>query len=233
MSAQEQLSKWMVRFDALTLRERGLVAVAVIAVLITLWQTLLIGPLDAAREATSAAIDKQRQENQALDLETQALLERQRLDPEQADRARRARLTAEIASVDRQLRDKLHGLIPPDQMAKVLEQVLTRKTDLRLYRVQSLPARPLLALTDKAGHGGKQGDPTAVAARQAVGVYRHGLVMEFRGSYLSTLDYLLELKKLPWQFYWDSVDLDVQKYPVSRVVITVHTLSLAKDWIGV
>lgn len=233
MSAQDQFTKWLVRFDALTLRERGLVAVAVIAVLITAWQTLLIGPLNASREATVAALNKQRQENQALDLETQALLERQRQNPEQIDRARRARLAAQIASVDRQLRAKMHGLIPPGQMAKVLEQVLTRKTDLRLYRVQSLPARPLLALTAKATQTGKPGTAKVAATHKAVGVYRHGLVMEFRGSYLSTLDYLLALKKLPWQFYWDSVDLDVQKYPESRVVITVHTLSLKKDWIGV
>lgn len=232
MTANQQLSKWLLRFDALTLRERALVAIAVIAVLVTLWQTLLIAPLNTMRETTSAAIGRQHQKIHALDQQTQALLQHQRENPNQTARARHARLTAEIETVDRQLRDKMHGLIPANRMAKVLEQVLTRKTHLRLYGVKTLPAQPLLSLAAKEKNVGKHGDHNDGVHAQA-GVYRHGLVIEFRGSYLSTLKYLVALKKLHWQFYWDSVDLDVKRYPESRVVITVHTLSLNKDWIGV
>lgn len=210
MSTGESLHKWMVRFDALTLRERGLVALAVAAVLIVAWQTFLIAPLDAARQRASAEIQRQRQQIQAFDMEAQALLERQRQDPDRAAREHIATLRQHMAAVDAELKGKMHGLIAPAQMAKVLEQVLTRKTDLKLYRVESLGASPLMT-----------------------GVYRHGLVMEFRGSYLDTLKYLRELDRLPWQFYWDSIDLNVKHYPEAQVTITVHTLSLDKDWIGV
>lgn len=238
MTAREQIHKWMARFDALTLRERGLVALAVVAVLVVLWQALLIGPLDAQRERTNAAIAKQRQQVQALDMQAQALIERQRQNPDRANRARHARLRAQMAELDAQLRAKMHGLIAPAQMAKVLEQVLTRKTDLKLYRVQSLAAQPLLTAAQRPGSASAaKADKTASAQAKGgagdAGVYRHGLVIEFRGSYLSTLKYLHELDKLPWQFYWDSVELDVKHYPEATVTITVHTLSLDKDWIGV
>ena len=59
------------------------------------------------------------------------------------------------------------------------------------------------------------------------------LQIEFKGSYLSTLEYLQALNKLPWKFYWDSLELKVDKYPVSTIVITVHTLSFHEGWIGV
>ena len=238
MTAREQVHKWMARFDALTLRERGLVALAVVAVLVVLWQALLIGPLDGERQRTNAAIAKQRQQVQALDMQAQALIERQRQNPDRANRQRNAQLRAQMAKLDAQLRAKMHGLIAPAQMAKVLEQVLTRKTDLKLYRVQSLAAQPLLTVAQRTGpakgakaHGAASERPGGGSGQ--VGVYRHGLVIEFRGSYLSTLKYLHELDKLPWQFYWDSVELDVKHYPEAKVTITVHTLSLDKDWIGV
>ncbi|HKK06899.1 MAG TPA: type II secretion system protein GspM [Gammaproteobacteria bacterium] len=210
MTAGEHVQKWMARFDALTLRERGLVALAVAAVLIVVWQTFLIAPLDAARQRASAEIQRQRQQIQAFDMESQALLERQRQDPDRATREHIAALRRQMDAVDAELKGKMRGLIAPAQMAKVLEQVLTRKTDLKLYRVESQGASPLMT-----------------------GVYRHGLVMEFRGSYLDTLTYLRELDRLPWQFYWDSIELDVKHYPEAQVTITVHTLSLDKDWIGV
>ncbi|MCI0590119.1 MAG: MSHA biogenesis protein MshJ, partial [Gammaproteobacteria bacterium] len=63
--------------------------------------------------------------------------------------------------------------------------------------------------------------------------YMHGLRMEFEGGYLDTLDYLRKLEALPWAFFWDSVDFKVEKYPKALGSITVYTLSLDANWIGV
>jgi len=113
-------------------------------------------------------------------------------------------------------------LIEPKQMAKVLEVVLAQNTDLKLQRVQSLGAEPLSPIKAKEGE-----------EAETLGIYRHGLQIEFKGSYLSTLKYLKALDKLPWNFYWDVLELNVDKYPVSTIVITVHTLSFHEGWIGV
>ena len=115
-------------------------------------------------------------------------------------------------------------LIKPAQMAKVLEAVLTRQTDLKLYRVANLPTEDLLTTKNAQGKSAKS---------TKAGVYKHGLQIEFRGSYLSTLAYLKALNDLPWDFYWDELALNVQEYPESHITITVHTLSLEEGWIGV
>ena len=64
-------------------------------------------------------------------------------------------------------------------------------------------------------------------------MYRHGLQLELEGSYLATLAYLKALQALPWEFYWDEVRLQVDKYPTAKITIVVHTLSLTEGWIGV
>lgn len=226
---KQWLLKWVTRFDTLSLRERGMIGLTVFVLIVVAWQSLLLSPLTAHSRQLTGQLATQQQLLEALDKQLQALVARQGQDPNKALRARQTHLSAQIAALDRQLHEKMQGLIAPAQMARVLEQVLTRETDLQLVRVRSLPAQPLLAETAAAG-------PPATAGRDAshdAGVYRHGLVIEFRGSYLSTLAYLRALQALPWAFYWDSVKLDVEHYPQARVVITVHTLSLEKGWIGV
>lgn len=240
----EWLKKWVIRFDALTLRERGLIGLVVFAVIVAIWQTLLLAPLDVRSQHINDALNHQQKSLDGLNLQIQALLARQGQDPNKPLHEQQVRLEAQIARVDRQLRAKMQGLIAPAQMAQVLEQVLTRDTDLTLVRIKSLPVRPLLALAQRGlthpatvTHPVSQSASSSAAAGvpggQEVGVYRHGLVIEFRGSYLDTLAYLRALQALPWAFYWDSVQLDVVHYPQARVVITVHTLSLDKGWIGV
>lgn len=240
--------KWTTRFDALTLRERAMIGLAVVAVIVVLWQTLLLSPLDAHSQRIADDLQVQQKRLNALDTQIQALLARQGHDPNKVLREKQTRLEAQIAVVDRALSEKMQGLIAPTQMAHVLEQVLTRDTDLTLVRVRSLPARPLILKGEARSAGNAPAANTTDAqpgARRtagldqhaqdasAVGVYQHGLVIEFRGSYMSTLAYLRALQALPWAFYWDSVKLDVTHYPQARVVITVHTISLDKGWIGV
>ena len=62
---------------------------------------------------------------------------------------------------------------------------------------------------------------------------KHGLMIAFEGDYMSTLSFMQEIESLEWGFFWDSLEYEVIDYPTSRVVITLFTLSLDKNWIGV
>lgn len=217
MSLRTQAADLRERFDALTLRERALVALAVLAVMLFAWHSFAFAPLDRRSERLRDALDTAHAQVTALDGEAEKLVQGRQADPDAPQRARLAGLQGQLADVDTALRERMRGLIDPVQMAAALEQVLTRKTDLRLVRVQSRPPEPLLA-------GGKGEEP---------GAWRHTVVLEFRGSYLDTVAYLRALQELPWDFYWDGVSLQVDHYPEATVTITVHTLSLQKGWIGV
>ena len=134
-------------------------------------------------------------------------------------------------------------------MASVLESILQQHGQLKLVSVKSLPAQPLirpdaeqpepekLAVGDSVIATVETVDSLAQAKPEPensnVEVYRHGLQMEFEGNYLAALNYLKALEALQWEFYWDAVQLEVTKYPRSKIIITVHTLSLRDSWIGV
>lgn len=63
-------------------------------------------------------------------------------------------------------------------------------------------------------------------------VYRHGLVLQFRGSYFNTLQYLQYLESLSGSFYWDRLDFQVDDWPTASVTLELHTLSSEEGFVG-
>jgi len=218
----KQLQPLFDKFDALNERERISVLLLSAVAIIIVFVEFIISPLNQQYDV----IDKQivSLQNQTKQLETQitTMSSKRDSDPNFQEKQKLKLLDEQLTNINVRLKEKMHGLIEPKQMAKVLEVVLAQNTDLKLQRVQSLGAVPLSPLKAKEG-----------AKTETLGVYRHGLQIEFKGSYLSTLKYLKALDELPWNFYWDVLELNVDEYPVSSIVITVHTLSFHEGWIGV
>ncbi|MDR9435456.1 MAG: hypothetical protein RI563_01160 [Thiohalophilus sp.] len=219
---KQTLQQWAERFDALTLRERLILGVGALLVIGIVWLEFVYLAQADQNKRLSNRLQTTDSQIAALEQQITALNSESARDPDQANRRRQEKLQEQLAEVDARLQEKTASLISPAQMAQVLEAVLTQKTDLKLIAVRNLPIQPLLELSTDA-----EGDyPDS-------GVYRHGMQIEFSGSYLSTLEYLQALQELKWDFYWDSLQLQVKSYPVSSVTITVHTLSLKEGWIGV
>jgi len=223
---KEKFTQWLARIDALSLRERGLFLFVMVFVIYLAWDNVLVGSLDTERNQLARQIGDVRAQTAKIEAQVQATLSAHSLDPDRENRERLKQLKSELPALDTQLKDMTLGLIEPRQMSKVLEQVLRRDTDLHLVRIESLAPRPLIDATTK--EAGTQGEDSQLA-----GVYKHGLAIEFEGTYLDTLRYLKVLEGLPWQFYWDNVELHVDSYPDAHVTITVYTLSLREGWIGV
>lgn len=210
------------KFDALNERERLSVMLLSVVAIIIVFIELIISPLNQKYDVIDKQIISLTTQTQQLESQVTLLKSKRTRDPDFQEKQKVKLLDEQITNLNVRLKEKMHGLIEPKQMAKVLEVVLAQNTDLKLQRVQSLGAEPLSPIKTKEGE-----DP------QALGIYRHGLQIEFKGSYLSTLKYLKALDELPWNFYWDVLELNVDKYPVSTIVITVHTLSFHEGWIGV
>ena len=216
------------KYQALSLRERALVSLSLLIAIVVIWYMLLIDPMLTTTKTAQSQLVTIQTSLKSLQQQQQALGLKQQQDPLRELKDRVAQVNQHIASIDAQLKGKMHGLIAPQQMAKVLESVLKQHRDLKLVKLQSLPATPLVAevSSDKKEQKDKQ-------AKKSPEVFRHGLQLEFAGSYLATLGYLKSLQALPWEFYWDEVRLQVEKYPNAKVTIVVHTLSLTEGWIGV
>jgi MSHA biogenesis protein MshJ len=227
------LAQWnqiLQRYMALSLRERMLVSVSLLVAIAVIWFMLLIDPMLNASKAVQAELNTINKTGTSLQQQLQALKLKQQQDPLRELKDRIAQLNQHIVQVDAQLNEKLHGLIAPKEMAKVLESVLQQHRELKLVKLQSLSAKPLVTESKPATETKSEKDESQEKRAQ---VFRHGLQLEFEGSYLATLAYLKALQALPWEFYWDEVRLQVDKYPQAKVTIVVHTLSLTEGVIGV
>jgi len=220
----EQLAQWI---DGQSLRERALILFAIIFAVFLIWEKVLLDPLAAQAKQLQAEVKKQNKDlARVRDQQTQ-VLKRAGSNPDAQTLKDIDSLRTAMQSLNQRLRQMTVDLIDPAKMAQVLEDVLTRETDLKLIRVEALSPKPLGDSKTLDKNKDKR------SKRALPGVYQHALQIEFQGSYLSTLKYMQELEKLSQQFYWGSVDFSVEDYPKANVIITIKTLSLNEAWIGV
>ncbi len=220
---REQLKLWYGRLDKLSLREKVLLILMMLVTLAGAVDMLAVGPQKVQQKLLRDQLAVARSDIQVFEVELAGAQARISADPDRENRAQLAQLQQQLAELDRQLESLALELIAPREMPGVLEELLLRQRDLRLLRVENLPPEPLLITA--AGE-----NPTGT---EAPNVYRHGLRLEFSGGYQQVLAYLQALEGMKQQMFWSSLDLQVEEYPRARVVLTVYTLSLKKEWIGV
>lgn len=213
MSAAWQ--KIATRYEALTLRERAIVAGAGLVAVVLAWYSLWGEP--ALERATRAAERGEQLSTQLASLHAQLAQEAGSPAPGVAARAELAAIEQRSAGAQALIEDYAAELISPTEMARLLERVLERRHALSLKRLANLGAEDLL--------------PADTPGEQRL--YRHRFEMELEGPYLQCLAYLEDLEALPWRLYWQAVEIDAEDYPVNRIRIEVATMSLHEDWIGV
>ncbi|HEX6929659.1 MAG TPA: hypothetical protein VF267_10435 [Gammaproteobacteria bacterium] len=221
MSVRQRVQQAMNQIDALSLRERAFVMLGAFMVLFLAWDSLLMSDIGARGKTLNADIEAIQGRMSQLGQAIANAAQNRTADPNTLLDDELAALKLRTAQVDGELAARARHVIPPREMANVLEEVLQRQKRLELLRVESLPPEPLFQ--DAA-----DGDENAPAA-----VYRHGLELEVRGSYMNVLAYLREIESLEWQFFWEAVTLESGKYPENRVRIRVYSLNLEEGWLGV
>ncbi len=240
MSLPHTIGRALEAIDALTPRERATGFVVTLALVVYGWHALLYAPLDARRAALETRTETLRGELASRQTQTDALAPARNADPDASARARLATLRGEADAIRAALGGVLDHLVPPREMAKVLEAVLTRETGLRLVSLKSLGADAVATTepeaSDEAGEAEVEREerPAPALGEDApITLYRHGLEVRFTGGYLEALAYLRALEALSWRFMWDSVALEVTEHPETEVTITVFSMSLDEQWMGV
>jgi len=96
-----------------------------------------------------------------------------------------------------------------------------------------LPAQELqLVQTNSDAAPAAQPNPAA-AEESSAGVYQHAVELRVSGNYNQILHFLIALERLPWRFYWQSLDYKVEHYPNAEVTLRVYTLSSEEGLFGV
>jgi MSHA biogenesis protein MshJ len=226
------------RIDALTLKERLLLVAAALLLLVYGWNQWFLGPLEAQRAALVAERDAVSQELSRFDALTIEWSAAAAVDPDAESKQRMESLTRELAEISATIEQRAGRMVPPEQMPEVLHKVLSGLSDLRFESLEGLPTQPVIAEAEPGAAtttGATQ--PAAANTASARGTthsaYRHGFRIRFSGSYRAVTQYLQELEKLPFGFFWDELSLDAKEFPQLRGSLVVYTVSLNQGWIGV
>lgn len=221
-STSTPLPKWeqaLEKLNAYSLRERALLFLCVLAVIIGCWQFFLELPREQSREQMqqqrgTIASDLKKQQAQFEAISS--------VGGGEAPTRELVQLQNQISQLDESLASLAQGLVSVDQLPEILQEVLISTTELKLHRVRTLPVQELRL------EGG-----SADSSAPSTGVYRHTVELEVSGDYFEVMNFLRRLEDLSWRFYWDQLDYEVTDYPRAEMRLRVYTLSAEEGLLGV
>lgn len=234
---QQEWIKLSTRLDAMTLRERAMVFVAVVAAILFLIYMVSVEPLLNRQKALNLQIKTQQNQIAGIDMEIAAKAQGFVVDPDLDTRERLKAVRQEIDTTSAGLMAVQKGLVAPDKIAPLLGHLLRGNGKLKLVSMKTLPVTGL----NEAAQPKAEAAPAAPATPAAGGkpaapvkprelLYRHGVEIVLQGSYLDMVSYMDALESLPVQLFWGKAQLDAQQYPNSRLTLTLYTLSLDQKW---
>ena len=215
------------RFNALSLRERLLLLIAMLALLIIGWNQFLWEPLKREQNRLVTETGKIKEQVKMIDLQLKGLMLRHSRDPNPKMRDSIAGAKLALTQQQARIEGLTRTLVEPEQMASLLEEFLIRNGSLQLVTLETLKTTALISPEESATVNQQE------IEKPLVNLYRHAFIIEFEGDYFATLEYLRALEMLPRKFFWEGVTFRVETYPRAKVRLQLYTLSLAEGWIGV
>lgn len=223
------------RVEALQPRERIMAFGAAVVVLVFLANTFVFAPLSRKEAALRSTLQQHTITLGGIAADIEGKARAYGNDPNEALRQRLGELRAETARTSEELRTMQKGLVPPERIAPLLEAILRANGRLKLVSLKTLPVTTLADGSTPAPAAPANGAPPAppvppVVVKSPDLLYRHGVELTVRGSYLDMVDYMQALESLPTQLFWGKAQLDAEEYPNVRLTLTLYTLSLDPKW---
>ncbi|QSX40470.1 MSHA biogenesis protein MshJ [Shewanella cyperi] len=213
MSAVRELAE---KYNGLSRRERGLIALAVLVLL----AVVLMQPLDALWQQTQAMnlrLKSLVKENEISVQQLELYRQRLALDPNASYRQRLTQLAAEQQQLDARLDEQMVAMVPAKFMPGLLSRMLESMPGLKLQEFASIAPEPLLQ----------------VGETEKLNLYSHGMRMKLSGDFFSLLRFMQALESMPTKLYWKRLDYQVKDYPGAEVELLLYTLSINEDFISV
>jgi MSHA biogenesis protein MshJ len=214
------------KFDALKQRERAMIFAAGAVIILGLVFVLVIDGALAKHKILTANAERHRLELVQLQNQNAELSRLLAQDPNTEARKHMDDLQRKLGSYDTELRNVQQGLVPPNRMVKVLEDMLNRDSHVRLVKLRTLPVAALVEPAAAAA-----GNKPSEAAKNLV--YKHGIELTVEGNYLDLLEYQARLEKLPWRMFFARTSVNSAEYPKVLMTVTLFTLSLEEAWLVV
>ena len=226
---KQQWEKLVGKIDGLSLRERALIFAAAAFMLVALIQVLFLDSLLAEQKRLSTQVVQQQEKMKEIQAQIEVSQQARRDDAISPLRQRLSQVKQQLADGDAYLQSRRDRLVQPEKMADLLEQVLNKNGQLQLINLQTLPVAPLIEKAFKPEGAGA----ASAAVELDRQVFRHGVQITVRGSYLDLFQYLTAIEQLPTKMFWGMSRMNVVQYPAVELTLTLYTLSLDKTWLQI
>ena len=205
------------RFLTLQLRERALVALGGIVLILAIGFTQFIDPIIAQQTAIKADIKKTQLRFVELSQKVSDQRNYKPVDPNVAWQKKIDGLNQLLDAERSIMKGKMVNLISAKQMTSVLQALMAKSDDVALVGLSSLPPEVVIEGPNNSNEGK---------------LYRHGIEMTLKGDFFAIQNYLEKAQQLQWQLYWQTLDFQVTAYPEATVNVTVYTLSAEDAFMG-
>ena len=238
---KQQWQQFALKFDALSVRERIMVFGASAALLIFMVVYLFVNPQLDKRKALADTIAQRQQAVAAIDAEMAQRMAAHAADPNLQDRVRLERIRQEVQQMRQALQSTQNGLVAPERIVPMLQQLLKQQANLRLVSLATLPSGAMgqgghvaskAAASASAAAPAGQSPADAEPAQAPAVLYRHGVEIVLRGSYLDMVNYMDAVEAMPSHVFWGKLNMQVEQYPNATLSLTLYTLSLDEKWIA-
>ena len=221
----ESLKKIQERIDARIMRERLLIFFSMLAFIFMVWN-FVQSSFDKEKEATRTQLDSLVTQRAAIEAQMAATSQSLLNNPNTIKTEQIQQLQTDIRNLEIQLQNVSNNLIKADQLPLALQEVLQKTEELTLLGVNTLPTQELQFVVAQGAAAPADGENNA-------GVFQHSVELRVKGSFTQVLQLLISLERLPWRFYWQSLDYKVDQYPNAEVKLRVYTLSSEEGLLGV
>lgn len=223
------------KIDALSTRERVIIAITLFVALSFIWSTYVVdkqiisfkstmGELEKITTGITIETAKQQQLNKAISD-----------DPNIANKLKLERYQQEIERIDALLKEQTYDFISPQQMVGVLRSLVKQESRLQLVELATRgPYDPINGAHEKdQGEGDVSQLLQEEEEQESSGAYVHAIDLQFRGDYMTAMRYVERLEALQWRFIWSGIEIVVEDYPTTLVKLRLETMSFSEGVIGV
>lgn len=204
----------------LALRERRLIYVASLTLIVWLGALYLLEPLWQSVSSTKQQQKQALQQMAQLQQQVDTLLQVLNTDPNQDISAQINQSQQQRDQLSQQIKQLTGRYVSPEQMLALLRDVLKNNPGVRLQGLRSLAAEPVRL----SGSGEDKTTPL---------LYLHKTEFTFSGRYAQLQQLLEKLEQLPWQLHWHQLEYKVTEHPQAEMRLELETISEQAEYLRI
>lgn len=204
------------RTNSLSLRERRTLAVGIGASIILLFIFLIWLPVTEDLVEINVNQSQQRKILDASKLAIEGLEARSKKDVNRPFKEKLVAIKEQINDQEKEIENLTSALVLPSKMSEVFYELLDDKF-MQITQVNTLKAEPITLQETNID------EPI---------LYKHEVILNLKGSFPSSVEYIKALESESWELYWDALEYRSDNYPDGTLQLKVHTVSTSESVIG-